>query len=287
VRVRRTTIPALACCLALAGCGDDGGGESKQPTGAPPGAPRAKQPLAAAARRLQAALPRADCRELMALMMHSIQRGVTDPATPPKPSECGFVRREADADLRGYRVTKVRDLGVAGFTEGTGTRPRSGNVVGVVWALDSDGSWKAIVNAVFRPQIGPAPERTAAADQNARGFVTALRRADCPLAWRGLNVASRFVRANRGERRAFCRATRKLYRDPASAFSQIKADPGATPRLLGRTRDFSFYSLELRNGRQTVLVMAGQIGGIADAELREHVNPSVLEFLTVRQPKAG
>jgi hypothetical protein len=283
--VRRTTIPVLACCLALAGCGDDGGSGPKQPARAVPGAPRAKEPLAAAASRLEAALPRAHCRELMGLMMHSIQRGVIDPATPPKPSECRFVRREADVDLRGYRVTKVREFGVAGFSEGTSLRLPKRPVVGVVWLLDSDGSWKVVASAAFRPQIGPPPERTAAADQNARGFVTALRRADCPLAWRGLNVASRFVRAKGGDRDAFCRDAAKQSRDPKSSFSQIKADPGATPRLLGRTRDFSFYSLELRNGRYIALVTTGQIGGIADDEQRQHVNPSVLEFLTVRQPR--
>ena len=283
--VRRTAILALTGCLAFAGCGDGGGTEPKPASGGTSGAPRAKEPLAAAARRLQAALPRADCRALMAVMMHSVERGVTDPATPPRPSECSFVRREARSELRGYRVTKVRQLGVGGFAEGTGKRAAEGSVVGVVWLLDSDGSWKAVFDAHFRPQIGPAPERTTEADANVRGFVTALRRADCPLIWRGLNVASRFVGGN--DRAAFCRATKKQYRDSRTAFSQIKADPGATPRLLGRTRDLSFYSLELRNGRYMALVMAGQLGGIADEELRRHANPSVLEVLTVRQPKRG
>jgi hypothetical protein len=30
--------------------------------------------------------------------------------------------------------------------------------------------------------------------------------------------------------------------------------------------------------------VAGALGGIANGELRQHVNPSTLEFLTVRQP---
>jgi hypothetical protein len=279
-------MPAMTASLAvaLAGCGDDGGSKPRPATASATGAPTAREPLGTAAKRLEAALPRGDCDELIGVMIHSIERGLTKPGAPPKPSECRLMRREARRELRGYRVTKVKEAGVAGFTEGTGTRPRKGEVVGVVWLLDSDGSWKAVFDAIFRPQIGPAPERTAAADQNARGFVTALRRADCPLIWRGLNVASRFVRGNGGRREAFCRATTKLYRDPKSAFAQIKADPSATPKLLGRTRDFAFYSLELRNGRYMALVVAGALGGIANGELRQHVNPSVLEFVTVRQP---
>jgi hypothetical protein len=83
---------------------------------------------------------------------------------------------------------------------------------------------------------------------------------------------------------SFCRATAKLYRDPSSAFAQIKADRSAKPKLLGRTRDLSFYSLSLRTGRYMALVTAGQLGGFASDELQDHVNPSVLEFLTVRQP---
>jgi hypothetical protein len=286
VHVRRTALLPLAAsvAIAIAGCGDGGGDEPKpaQATGAP--APAANEPLDAAAKRLQAALPRGDCKELIGVMIHSIERGLTKPGAPPKPSECRLMRREARNELHGYRVTKVKELGVAGFSEGTGARAPKGEVVGVVWLLDSDGSWKAIFDAIFRPQIGPPPEHTADADQNARGFVTALRAADCPLIWRGLNVASRFVRGDAGSRESFCRATTKLYRDPKSAFAQIKADPDAAPKLLGRTRDFSFYSLELRNGRYMALVVAGALGGIANGELRQHVNPSVLEFLTVRQP---
>jgi hypothetical protein len=270
--------------MAIAGCGGGDGDKPKPATASGASAPVAKEPLAAAAKRLQAALPRGDCDELIGVMIHSIQRGQTKPGAPPTPSECQQMRREAARELRGYRVTKVKELGVAGFTEGTGTRPRPGEAVGVVWLLDSDGSWKAVFDAIFRRQIGEAPQLTAEADRNARGFVTALRAADCPLIWRGLHVFSRFVRGNGGRREPFCRATAKLYRDPRSAFAQIRADPSAAPKLLGRTRDFSFYSLELKNGRYMALVVAGAVGGIASRELRQHVNPSVLEFLSVRQP---
>jgi hypothetical protein len=277
--VRRIAILALTGGLALAGCGDGGGGEPKPPTPDRAGVPRAKEPLRVASKRLEAAIPRADCRELIGLMIHSVARGLTKPGKPPTASECRFLRGETRS-LRGYRARRVTELGVGGFTEGTVTS--RGAVLGIVWLLDSDRSWKAVFDAHFRPQIGPPPGRTAAADQNARGFVTALRRADCPLTWRGLNTASRFVQGN-GDRGGFCRATAKLYRDPHSAFAQIKADRGTQPKLLGRTRDLSFYSLELRNGRYIALVTAGQLAGFG-GHLREHVNPSVLEFLTVRQP---
>lgn len=277
---------ALAACvaIALAGCGGgDGGGETK-PGARAPAPPAAKEPLDAAARRLEAALPKADCEELIHVMLHSIERGLTKPGAPPRASECELMRDEARSGLRGYRVTKVKEIGVGGFSEGTGAEARGDSTVGVVWLLDSDGSWKAIFNAIFRPQIEQPPQLTRLADANVRAFVKALRASDCPTAWRGLHVGSRFVRGSGGKRERYCASIGKAYRDPKSAYSQIKADASAAPKLLGRTRDFSFYALALENGRYMAIVLAGRVGGIAESEQREHVNPSVLELVTVRQP---
>jgi hypothetical protein len=283
VRVLRRAILVLgaAAAMGLAGCGDDGGSEPKRRQAA---APRPNESLLAAAKRLQGALPRADCDELIGVMLHSIARGLTKPGAPPKPGECELMRREARNELRDYRVSVVKELGVAGFSEGTGARASGNRTVGVVWLLDADGSWKADFDAIFRPQIDEPPRLPDHADANARAFVDALRSGDCPTIWRGLHVASRFVRGSAGVRDRYCASLNKVYSDRRSAFFQIRADRSARPRLLGRTRDFSFYSLELRNGRYMALVLAGQIGGVADDELKEHANPSVLELVTVRQP---
>jgi hypothetical protein len=287
VRVVRKAFPALTASLAIAiaGCGDGDEGGKAKPGANGPAPPTAKQPLEAAAKRLESAVPRADCNELIRVMIHSIERGLTKPGKPPTPDECRLMRREARNELRGYRVTKTREFGVGGYSEGTGALAPRGKTVGVTWLLDSDGSWKAVFDAIFRPQIDQPPRLPEHADANVRAFVTALRAGDCPTVWRGLNVASRFVRGSNGKRDRYCLTLNKVYRDRATAFSQIRADPRAQPKLLGRTRDFSFYSLELSNGRYMALVLTGQVGNVADDELKEHVNPSVLEMLTVRQPR--
>ena len=284
--LRRAILAVTASLvLGVAGCGggDDGGDAGPGPR--QPAVPAAKEPLEKAAARLEAALPRADCDELIGVMLHSVARGMTEPDAPPKPSECRWMRREARNELRGLHVTKVEELGVAGYSEGTGAEAPKGQTVGTVWVLDSDGSWKAVFDAIFRPQVDRPPRLPDHADANVRAFVAALRAGDCPTIWRGLNVASRFVRSKEGERDSYCLELNKLYRDPKTAFSQIRADRSAQPKLLGRTRDLSFYSLELRNGRYMAIVLAGQLGNVANDELKEHANPSVIEMLSVRQPK--
>ena len=152
--------------------------------------------------------------------------------------------------------------------------------------LDTDGSWKAAFEAVFRPQLSAPPQRRRDADENAAVLVGALMKEDCDRIWRGLNVASRFVRQAEGRRERFCRTLPKTYATASSAFAQLKADPSVAPRPFGRTHDFSFYSLTLRNGRYINLVLSGQLGNVgARSELKQHADPSALEILTARLPR--
>jgi hypothetical protein len=281
---RSLTLALLLAVLAV-GCGgdDDGGDETgaKQPVASD--TPAANEPLKAAATRLEEALPGGDCKTLVKLMLHSLQRGTTDPAAPPRKRDCRYVEGEARSQLKGYRVTKVREFGgTAGFSEGTGASARGVDVVGIVWLLDSDGSWKAAFEATYRPQIGPPPYLAREADANAAKLVGAMIRADCATMWRGFSYSSRFVAGT--TRAKFCRGLPAVYRDPRSAFGQIKGDPTLRAELLGRTRDFSFYALRLRNGRYMDLVMSGPLAGTPKAQLRQHANPSALELATVRQP---
>jgi hypothetical protein len=277
----------LVLALALAGCGGGGGdgGGSHKPASADPDAPPVpKERLATAAARLQRTLPSGDCKALIRLMLHSIQRG-SEPGAPPTAGECRYIKTEAKKDLRGYRVTKVSQFGSSGFTEGTGANAIPGRVAGIVWLLDADGSWKAAYEAIFRPQIGVAPELLKESAANAVGLVSALRTGNCREFWRLLSVASRFVRGVDGNRERFCRGLPAVYRDRRSAFAQIKADDRVTVGLLGRTRDFGFYSVRLRNGRYMDLVLSGPLRTSASEELGQHANPSALELVTVRQPR--
>jgi hypothetical protein len=284
--VPRVWMAAAAGALALiTGCGGGGDGGEKG-AAKPSGPPAASEPVVAAATRLGRAVPRADCRALGALMLHSASRG-TEPTTPPTTRECAFVTREVRNELAGFKLTKAAEFGPGALTEGTGDKPRSGELVGVIWVLDRDGSWKAVYDAVFRPQIGLRPTYGARTDANARGFVAAVAARDCDRLWRLLNVGSRFVRGQSGDRRRFCAGLAPVYRDPKAAFAQIAKDPTAAPARLGATRDIGFYGLELANGRYMVIVMAGRLGGIADSEQREHDDPTVLEVLTVRRPPAS
>jgi hypothetical protein len=280
---REWMLVGLGAAALASGCGGDGGGGGAKPAEASAGAPVAKEPLAQAATRLQRAVPSGDCKALGALMLHSVAWG-KEPAAPPTRAQCSFVQREARNELRGYRLTKAQQFGPAGMTEGSGARRRAGEVVGVVWALDRDGSWKAVYDAIFRPQVGIPPEKAAAAAANARRFVAAVASRNCADFWRLLNVGSRFVRGRGGNRERFCHGLGALYRDPTSGYAQVRANPDARPRLLGGTRDIAFFGLELANGRYMVLVLAGRLGGIADAEQKDHEDPSVLEWVTVRRP---
>lgn len=278
---------ALLAAVA-AGCGGGGGGEGGDRDASPKlaGPPKAKEPLASAARRLAAELPSRDCGRLIRLMLHSFQRQATRPDAPVTDSECRYIKTEAANELRGFDVTRVADFGTAGFSEGDGGNARGGNVVGIVWMLDTDGSWKAAFEAVFRPQLSSRPQLVAEADKNAALLVAALRKEDCEGIWRGLNVASRFVRQAEGRRERFCHTLPKTYATSSTAFAQLEADPSVGPRPLGRTRDFAYYTLALRNGRYINLVLSGQLGNVgARAELKQHANPSALEILTARLPR--
>jgi hypothetical protein len=113
----------------------------------------------------------------------------------------------------------------------------------------------------------------------------ALKTGTCAELWRVLNPASRFVLSANGQRERFCRTLPATYRDKSTAFAQIKAE--GTPALepLGRTRDFAFYAIRLKNGRYMDMVICGQLPGILRSQLKQHDNPTVLELATVRQPR--
>jgi hypothetical protein len=284
--------PTALLVVLLAGCGggggsDSGGGDAKPttPAATPPQAtrPQAKEKLTAAARRLEHALPGRDCKVLVHLILHSIQRG-TAPDAPPTKADCAYIEHAVAKDLAGFKLTKAREFGPTGFTEGTGTHAHPGFPVGIVWLLDSDGSWKASYQALFRHQIGVAPILAARADDNARKLLDAIRAPSCAGLWRELNVSSRFVRGNAGHRASFCRRLPAIYKDPGTAFAQIKADAAPQLEPLGQTRDFSFYGLSLANGRYMDLVMSGPLADPHSPELKQHDNPAALELLTVRQP---
>ena len=218
-------------------------------------------------------------------MIHSIQRGGVKPDAPPSKSDCAYIRSEERSELRGYRFTKAREWGTAGFSEGDGRANRPGYVIGILWLLDSDGSWKAAYEATYRPQLDPPPRLTAQADANVQRLVSAIKAGSCADMWRLLNVASRFVRASDGRRERWCRELAATFRKPDSAFAQIKADPAPSVDTLGRTRDFHFYALRLHNRRYMDVVLSGPLANVAPGELRQHDNPSVLEMVTVRQPR--
>jgi hypothetical protein len=277
---------SVAAMLLLAGCGGGDGhvGTSARSAPAADSRPRAKETLSVTAKRLERAVPRGNCKVLIKLMLLSIQRHST-PDAPPTSGECAYIVHEVRNDLRGFHLTKAREFGPAGFSEGTGVNAPRGAVVGIVWLLDSDLSWKAAFQAIFRPQIDVAPSMAQRADANARRAVDALRTGNCTELWRVLNTASRFVRQVNGQREKFCRTLPPTYRLKGSAFAQIKADGAPALETLGRTHDFSFYAIRLRNGRYIDMVLCGQLGDVPRAELKEHDNPTVLELATVRQPR--
>jgi hypothetical protein len=285
----RTWIAAGCAAALLAGCGgaDGGGGDGeKKPVATKTAAPKAKEPLAAAARRLERALPSGDCKRLAPLMLHSVRRGKNvDPAKPPAREECRFISTEITRDLKGFKVTKVQEFGPAGFAEGTTKRVRRGEAVGTLWALDTDRSWKLLYDATLRTQTGFPPNP--GFDANARTFVGAVARRDCDGMWLLFNVGSRFVRSVNGKKARFCKQVAPAYKDKGNGFADVAADGNAKPQKLGAVRDVAFFAVRLRSGRYMVAAMAGRFGGIADAEQKYHGDPSVIEFLTVRRPSGG
>ena len=276
--------PLIAAASLLAGCGgDDAHGHSS--TAATPAAdarPEPNEKLALAAKRLERALPTKDCDDLIKLMLPSLQRQ-RPVGSPPTQEECDYIERKWQHELHGLKITKTREFGPAGFSEGSGDRLSPGGVAGIVWLLDSDGSWKASFEADFRPQIDQPPALADQADANARRLVEALKSADCDELWKLLNPASRFA-DGAGSRENLCKETAQTYKDPSTAFAQIKADGAPALETLGRTRDISFYGLRLKNGRYIDVVLAGPVAAVPAALIKQHENPSVLEILTVRQP---
>lgn len=277
-------VAASMTAALLAGCGgDDGGGEQSgdatttAPSKPASDSPRPKEPLADAARRLERAVAKGDCEPLARLMIHSVVSG-REPGDPPTAQDCRYVKTEARVALRGFKAGKVRELGPAGFSEGTG----GAEVVGSIWILDVDGSWKAVFSANFRRQIGVQPESPDVLAAHARGFVSAVAARDCDRFWLLLHVGSRFVRARDGDKARFCKGLPASYRK--GGLADLAAEPGAQPEELGTMRDTGFYGLPLRNGRYLVLVLTGPLGGIADDELKDHAIPSVIEFVTARAP---
>jgi hypothetical protein len=278
-------LPPVAAMLLLAGCGGGGGSSATSASSAAPAdsPPKAKEALSVTAKRLESALPHGDCNELIKLMLHSLQRH-TAPDAPATSDECAYINRVRN-QFRGYHLTKSREFGPAGFSEGTGDNVPHDGVAGIVWLLDSDGSWKATHQGIYRPQIDVAPILAHRADANARRLVDGLKTGNCAELWRVLNPASRFVFTVNGQREAFCRTLPRTYRDKGSAFAQIKAEGTAALKPLGRTHDFAFYAIRLKNGRYMDAVLSGQLPGMLRSQLKQHANPSVLELVTVRQPR--
>jgi hypothetical protein len=281
----RTCLAAVAATALVGGCG---GGNSTQ-THTPArttvaGPPKPKEPLKAAAKRLERALPGGDCRTLAPLMLHSVRRGVNvSPSKPPVKVECDFIRKEQAGDLKGFRVSKVRQFGPSGVVDGRGAGRGPNEVVGSIWALDVDGSWRLVFDAILRPQVGVPPQLPHAA-ASANRFVRAIGTRDCDTFWRLLNVGARFVRAANGQRARFCKNIAATYKQKAGGIADIATDPSAKPRELGATGDIALYGLSLKSGRYLVFALTGRIGGIADAEQKDHEHPSVLEIVSVRLP---
>jgi hypothetical protein len=276
---------ALVTALMVPGCG--GGDDTSAPAKTAPakasGVPKPKEPLAAAAKRLERALPTHDCKQLAPLILHSVRRGQNvSPTKPPTSAECSFIVRESRVDLEGFKVARVRQFGPAGMVEASSPRARGKNVIGSMWVMDVDRSWKLLFDAILRPQIGVRPRP--GFENNARAFVASLLTRNCPLIWRGFNVASRFVRAAGGKQARFCRQFLPAYKEKRNGIADLAANPNVKPEQLGATRDISFFGLDLESGRYLVLTLAGRVGGIADAEQKDHADPSVYELLTVRRP---
>ena len=280
----RAWLGVAAAAIVLAGCGGGDGGGDRGKRATAPGAPKPKESLRSAADKLAAAVKKGDCRSLAPLMLHSVKRGSgVAPDRPPKPAECRGIEIDRRNELAGFRPTKLRELGPVGFVEGSGDRPMKGNVVGTIWALDVDRSWKVVFDARFRPQVGlpPTPGDFAG---NARQLVTALTTKDCDAIWRLVNPASRFVATHRTTKRQFCAGIRKSYAVKGGGFADLATDRGAQPRYLGRVRDVGFFGLHLRSGRYLVLALAGPFGDSSRRELRQHAYPSAIELVTVRPP---
>jgi hypothetical protein len=270
---------AATTAALIAGCG--GGGDEKKPSTAPP---KAREPLTAAAHRLADVLPAGDCKPLASLMLQSVTRGPgVKPTDPPTKAECRFIKSEARDQLAGYRVSKVQEFGPAGFSDGEGDGVKPGLVLGIFWILDTDGSWKVDYDSAFRPQLGVKPSPRGFAT-NAQLFVSAVGRRDCDAFWGLLHVGSRFVRAANGNKTRFCDGLPESYRK-GGGLPDVAAHKDAKPVELGRTRDLGFYGLPLANGRYVAMILAGPIGGIADDEVKDHANPAVLEFVSVRLPR--
>ena len=275
-----------------AGCGgDDGAGAGKTGTAttASPasGPPEAAEPLAESAERLERAVAQGSCGPLARLLLHSATRGTSPTALtdPPTAQECTYVKNEARISLAGLEVTEVDEFSPAGVTDGTGTRSPRGGVLAVAWVLDRDGSWKAVFNAILkRPQAGISPDPVTKFDANAQRFVTATATRDCDGMWRLLNVFSRFVRDNDGDKAKFCKGLPASYDNPRNGIADLAKNPDARPQLIGGTADFGFYGVELDSGRYMVVVLTGRIGGFAEAEQKQHDDPSVVELVTVRRP---
>ena len=278
---------AAAVAALVAGCGGEGDNEQTDRARTGPakagGPPKPKEPLAAAAKRLERELAVGHCKPLARIMLHSVRRGRNvDPATPPKKEECAFIRAEAGRELKGFNLTKVQQFGPTGVTEATGANARPGAVVGSLWALDVDGSWKLLYDAILRPQIGVPSSRDFGS--NARRLVQAISARDCDTFWRLLNVGSRFVRTSDGHKATFCKSIKATIKQKAGGIADLAANPDATPNQLGTTRDIGFFGLELKSGRYVVLALTGRLGGIADAEQTQHDDPSALEIVSARLP---
>jgi hypothetical protein len=282
----KTWMVAAAAAALLVGCGGGGGDDSRTGTATQTtvsGPPKPKEPLAAAAKRLDRELAAGKCKPLARLMLHSVLRGRNvDPAAPPTKEECAFIRNEAGRELKGFKLTKVQQFGPTGVTEAKGANRRPAEVVGSLWALDVDGSWKLLYDAILRPQIGVPSARDFGS--NARRLVHAIATNDCDTFWRLLNVGSRFVRTSNGHKAAFCKSIKETIRRKEGGIAELASDRSANPKELGTTRDIGFFGVELKSGRYMVLALTGRLGGIADAEQTQHDDTSALEIVSARLP---
>ena len=242
---RKPLLIAAAAVLGLLALGGiayallSGGGDDETAR------PEPKRPIEETVERLERAVDTGSCKEFEQFQHDDL--GDQKPGTSA--ADCDLAKKQM-AELRNFTPGKSRELGTGAVTDGK----LKGEDWAIVWALDSDGLYKIVVYfSVTSPQVGTEP-RGNDFDDNAEGFITAVREQDCDGVWRHLHKDSIYVTVRKNDKQRFCTDLKGAYKAKDGFFRGVVDNPDAEPKRLGATQDIGVFGLQVAGTYYSVIL---------------------------------
>jgi hypothetical protein len=206
------------------------------PTGA---APQPVEQLGDALAAFKQAAAEGSCTKLLPLR-HSAERGGAAPGSEASQLECANFNSNGLSLVKGSVPVASEQFGTAAVVDYT----RNGQDLTGLWLLEADGRWRYLLDAGYLAHsVGSRPANASEFDAPVTGFVAAAQRRDCAGTFRFLDASSPF--AGGQTQQQWCSFVRPLFTTRNNFFAQAAANRRARPHLLGKTRLYGLYAIDL------------------------------------------